>query len=108
MIIASNLLITIMLSVPLCARAYTRLNFQLFLTHVFSLQIVIAASGSSSHARELVRVHMVTGWEQLNRERERERSGVWGWDRMVHRGLWNKWSDSPAAILFRLHDKAFK
>jgi hypothetical protein len=25
-----------------------------------------------------------------------------GWDRMVHRGLRNKWSDSPAAILFRL------
>ena len=34
-IIASNLLITIMLSVPLCVCACPRLNFQLFLTHVF-------------------------------------------------------------------------
>lgn len=25
-----------------------------------------------------------------------------GWDRMVHRGLRNKWSDSPTAILLRL------
>lgn len=39
-----------MLSAPLCARS--RLNFQLILTHVSSLQIVIAASGSSSHAQE--------------------------------------------------------
>lgn len=50
---------------------------------------------------------MVTGREQLKRERDKGRDSM-GWDRIVHRGLRNKWSDSPAAILFRLHDKAFK
>lgn len=98
-----------MLSVPLCARACPCLNFQLFLTHVSPLQIVIATSGSNSHAREVVQGTGLYGSRlraTKERERGKERRGVW--NRMVHRGLWNKWSDSLAAILFRLHDKAFK
>lgn len=52
---------------------------------------------------------LAAGCEQLEREREREKEmDSMGWDRIVHRGLRNKWFDSPAAILFRLHDKAFK
>lgn len=65
-----------MLSVPLCVCACPRLNFQLFLTHVSSLQIVIATSGSSSHTRELVQ-GMVVGCNRRETEIDREYGIEW-------------------------------
>lgn len=105
-----------MLSVSLHARLFT-FKFSVdshTYTHIHSNARILVTNCHCSIRKQLTCKSQVWsmgrdmyGCEQLKRERERGR-GSMGWDRIVHRGLRNKWSDSPAAILFRLYDKAFK